>query len=112
MPVSVPYSFNIVRGPHEADCHAAKPVLDMHGVPGSQNGEQSSGQLTKNAAFFGGDANTLTSSQVRADEMIKAVIQFVETSPYRSVITGIEVCLIFQSSLSQSVKLNVLRCLR
>ncbi|GAA5885766.1 hypothetical protein JCM16303_006055 [Sporobolomyces ruberrimus] len=65
-------------------------ILDMHGVPGSQNGEQSSGQLTKNAAFFGGDANTLTSSQVRADEMIKAVIQFVETSPYRSVITGIE----------------------
>jgi hypothetical protein len=75
----------------------SQSVLDMHGVPGSQNGEQSSGQLTKNAAFFGGDANTETSSQLRADEMIKAVIQFVETSPYRSVITGIEVSLMNSS---------------
>ena len=66
-------------------------VLDMHGVPGSQNGEQSSGQLTKSPTFFGGDANTETASQLRSDEMIKAVIKFVETSPYRSVITGIEV---------------------
>ena len=64
-------------------------VLDMHGVPGSQNGEQSSGHLTTSPSFFGGDANTV--SQRRSDEMIKAVIQFVETSPYRSVITGIEV---------------------
>ncbi|GAA5860760.1 hypothetical protein JCM5353_008005, partial [Sporobolomyces roseus] len=63
-------------------------ILDMHGVPGSQNGEQSSGHLTTTPSFFGGDANTV--SQVRSDEMIKAVIQFVETSPYRSVITGIE----------------------
>ncbi|GAA5952112.1 hypothetical protein JCM3765_005198 [Sporobolomyces pararoseus] len=65
-------------------------ILDMHGVPGSQNGEQSSGQLTKSPTFFGGDANTETASQLRSDEMIKAVIKFVESSPYRSVITGIE----------------------
>ncbi|GAA5897167.1 uncharacterized protein JCM6883_006602 [Sporobolomyces salmoneus] len=65
-------------------------ILDMHGVPGSQNGEQSSGHLTTTPSFFGGDPNTETPSQLRSDEMIKAVIQFVETSPYRSVITGIE----------------------
>ncbi|GAA6016346.1 hypothetical protein JCM11491_006826 [Sporobolomyces phaffii] len=65
-------------------------ILDMHGVPGSQNGEQSSGHLTTTPSFFGGDANTETASQLRSDEMIKAVIQFVENSPYRSVITGIE----------------------
>lgn len=69
----------------------ASLVLDMHGVPGSQNGEQSSGHLTTTPSFFGGDANTETASQLRSDEMIKAVIQFVENSPYRSVITGIEV---------------------
>ncbi|GAA6064089.1 hypothetical protein JCM10212_003447 [Sporobolomyces blumeae] len=65
-------------------------ILDMHGIPGSQNGEQSSGHLTTQPSWFGGSADSETPNQVRSDAMIKAVISFVENSPYRSVVTGIE----------------------
>ncbi|GAA5938853.1 glycoside hydrolase family 5 protein [Sporobolomyces koalae] len=84
------YQFYINRVLSWAYDRGMYAILDMHGVPGSQNGEQSSGHLTTTPSFFGGDANTETASQLRSDEMIKAVIEFVENSPYRSVITGIE----------------------
>ncbi|GAA5961798.1 hypothetical protein JCM21900_003312 [Sporobolomyces salmonicolor] len=65
-------------------------ILDMHGVPGSQNGEQSSGHLTTEPSWFGGSASTETPDQQRSDQMIQVVTEWVANSPYRSVVTGIE----------------------
>ncbi|GAA5859030.1 hypothetical protein JCM8547_003974 [Rhodosporidiobolus lusitaniae] len=64
--------------------------LDMHGLPGSQNGEQSSGHLTTSPSWFGPDGGDLTTNQQRSDNVIKAVTDWVAQTPYRSVITGIE----------------------
>ncbi|GAA5942766.1 hypothetical protein JCM10213_002939 [Rhodosporidiobolus nylandii] len=66
-------------------------IIDMHGLPGSQNGEQSSGQLTTSPTWFGSSADTLTPNQQRSDDLVKAVTEWVAASPYRSVVAGIEV---------------------
>ncbi|CDR45229.1 hypothetical protein NBRC10512_002929 [Rhodotorula toruloides] len=66
-------------------------ILDCHGLPGSQNGEQSSGQLTTTPSWFGGSAASETPNQVRSDQMVAAITDWVAKSPYRSVVTGIEV---------------------
>ncbi|GAA6003866.1 hypothetical protein JCM10207_006441 [Rhodosporidiobolus poonsookiae] len=66
-------------------------IIDAHGLPGSQNGEQSSGQLTENPSWFGSSADTLTPNQQRSDEMVKAMTEWLAKTPYRSVVTGIEV---------------------
>ncbi|GAA5969427.1 hypothetical protein JCM11641_008113 [Rhodosporidiobolus odoratus] len=73
---------------HERGMYA---IIDMHGLPGSQNGEQSSGQLTENPSWFGASADSLTPNQQRSDEMVKAVTEWLADTPYRSVVTGIEV---------------------
>ncbi|KDE09516.1 hypothetical protein MVLG_00414 [Microbotryum lychnidis-dioicae p1A1 Lamole] len=61
-------------------------VIDLHGLPGSQNGEQSSGHLTTTPAWFGNTVN-----QGRSDATVAAVMDFIATSPYRSIIAGLEV---------------------
>ncbi|GJN92480.1 hypothetical protein Rhopal_005510-T1 [Rhodotorula paludigena] len=66
-------------------------LLDFHGLPGSQNGEQSSGHLTENPSWFGGSADTETPNQLRSDEMVKAATEWLAQTPYRSVVSGIEV---------------------
>ena len=54
-------------------------------LPGSQNGEESSGHLTESPAWFGNTVN-----QGRSDATVAAVIAWLETNPYRSVVSGIE----------------------
>ncbi|GAA5894432.1 hypothetical protein JCM6882_004819 [Rhodosporidiobolus microsporus] len=66
-------------------------LLDAHGLPGSQNGEQTSGQLTTEPSWFGSEATSITPNQERSDAMVKAITEFVAASPYRSVVSGIEV---------------------
>ncbi|GAA5823296.1 hypothetical protein JCM11251_007558 [Rhodosporidiobolus azoricus] len=66
-------------------------LLDAHGLPGSQNGEQTSGQLTTSPTWFGSEADSVTPNQERSDAMVKAITEFVASSPYRSVVSGIEV---------------------
>ncbi|SCV71498.1 BQ2448_3086 [Microbotryum intermedium] len=61
-------------------------VIDLHGLPGSQNGEQSSGHLTTSPAWFGNTVN-----QGRSDATVTAVTDFIEASAFRSILAGIEV---------------------
>ncbi|KAK4702196.1 hypothetical protein P7C70_g4030, partial [Phenoliferia sp. Uapishka_3] len=69
-------------------CHARGMyvLIDLHGLPGSQNGEESSGHNTTSPAWFGNTVN-----QGRSDAMVLAVLDFVAKSPYRSVVAGLEV---------------------
>ncbi len=60
-----------------------RALIDLHGMPGSQNGDQSSGQNTTNPTWFN-DYN-----QGRSDQCIDAVISWIQSNPYRSVITGV-----------------------
>lgn len=66
-------------------------IIDCHGLPGSQNGEQSSGHLTTEPSWFGGNASTETPNQIRSDQMVVAITEWLAKTPYRSVVTGIEV---------------------
>ncbi|GAA5921970.1 hypothetical protein JCM3775_003439 [Rhodotorula graminis] len=66
-------------------------LIDAHGLPGSQNGEQASGHLTKTPSWFGGSADTETPNQIRSDAMVVAMTEFLARTPYRSVVTGLEV---------------------
>ncbi|GAA5874802.1 hypothetical protein JCM3774_003445 [Rhodotorula dairenensis] len=66
-------------------------LIDCHGLPGSQNGEQSSGHLTTEPSWFGGSADTETPNQIRSDQMVTAITEWLAANPYRSVVTGIEV---------------------
>lgn len=61
-------------------------VLDLHGLPGSQNGEESSGHNTTSPAWFGNTVN-----QGRSDATVAAVLAFIAASPYRSSIAGLEI---------------------
>lgn len=66
-------------------------LIDAHGLPGSQNGEQASGHLTTTPSWFGGSADTETPNQIRSDAMVAAMTEFLARTPYRSVVTGLEV---------------------
>ncbi|GAA5993053.1 hypothetical protein JCM10908_003080 [Rhodotorula pacifica] len=66
-------------------------IIDCHGLPGSQNGEQSSGHLTTEPSWFGGNASTETPNQLRSNQMVVAITEWLAANPYRSVVTGIEV---------------------
>ncbi|KAM0790616.1 hypothetical protein ACM66B_004479 [Microbotryomycetes sp. NB124-2] len=61
-------------------------VIDLHGLPGSQNGEQTSGHNTTTPSWFNNDVN-----QGRSDDTVKAVLDFIGTTPFRSIISGLEV---------------------
>ncbi|MBW0477739.1 hypothetical protein O181_017454 [Austropuccinia psidii MF-1] len=60
-------------------------ILDLHGLPGSQNGEQQSGHNTTLPTFF------QPLQQARSDQFVKAVVDWVAQSPYYSIISAIEV---------------------
>ncbi|KAL7009614.1 hypothetical protein EMMF5_000522 [Cystobasidiomycetes sp. EMM_F5] len=60
-------------------------VVDLHGLPGSQNGEQPSGHIGYNN-FYNSDM------QAYADQTVDAAIQYMTTSPYRGVITAFAAC--------------------
>jgi len=60
-------------------------ILDIHALPGSQNGEVTSGHLTRNPTFFQ-DAN-----QQRSKDTVKAALAYITNSPYRSVISALQV---------------------
>lgn len=61
-------------------------LLDLHALPGSQNGEESSGQNTTSPAWFGNVVN-----QARSDQLVLAVLDFIANSPWRGTIAGLEV---------------------
>lgn len=66
-------------------------IIDCHSMPGSQNGEESSGHVTTTPSWFGGSADTETPDQIRSDQMVVTITEWLATNPYRSVVTGIEV---------------------
>lgn len=59
-------------------------IIDLHGLPGSQNGEQQSGHNTTNPTFY------QPLNQARADATVAAVVEFIASSPYASIIMAIE----------------------
>lgn len=60
-------------------------IIDIHGLPGSHNGEVTSGHLTRNPTFFQ-DAN-----QQRSKDTVKAALEFITNSPYRSVVSALQI---------------------
>lgn len=60
-------------------------ILDLHGLPGSQNGEQQSGHNTTSPTFF------QPLQQARSDQVVKAVVDWIADSPYYSIISAIEI---------------------
>lgn len=60
-------------------------IIDIHALPGSHNGEVTSGHLTRNPTFFQ-DAN-----QQRSKDTVKAALQYITNSPYRSIISALQV---------------------
>ncbi|MBW0533251.1 hypothetical protein O181_072966 [Austropuccinia psidii MF-1] len=60
-------------------------IIDLHGHPGSQNGEQQSGHNTTTPSFY------QPLQQARADQFVKAVVDWVSKSPYYSIVSAIEV---------------------
>lgn len=60
-------------------------LIDLHGLPGSQNGEESSGHNTTSPAWFGNTVN-----QGRSDALVVAVMDWIAKSPYRSTVVGLE----------------------
>ncbi|KZO96716.1 glycoside hydrolase family 5 protein [Calocera viscosa TUFC12733] len=61
-------------------------LVDLHGLPGSQNGEQQSGHNTSDVRFY------QPAYQTRSDATLAAALSWISSSPYRSVVSGIEVC--------------------
>lgn len=59
-------------------------IIDLHGLPGSQNGEITSGHKTSNPTFF------TDAQQTRADASVEAALTWITNSPYRSVISALE----------------------
>ena len=60
-------------------------MLDLHAMPGSQNGDQSSGHNTTNIEWFE------QSNQDRSDTFVKNVLSWATSSPYSSIINSIGV---------------------
>ncbi|CBQ71377.1 related to Glucan 1,3-beta-glucosidase precursor [Sporisorium reilianum SRZ2] len=60
-------------------------MLDLHAMPGSQNGDQSSGHNTTNIRWFE------QANQDRSDTFVKNVLSWVKASPYSSIINSIGV---------------------
>lgn len=62
------------------------PPQDLHGLPGSQNGEQASGHVGENAFLYSDDY------QAAGDKLVEAVIEYVQNSTYRDSISAVAVC--------------------
>ena len=60
-------------------------MLDLHGMPGSQNGDQSSGHNTTNVLWFE------QHQQDRSDAFLKATLDWYKASNYSSIINSIGV---------------------
>lgn len=59
-------------------------IIDLHGLPGSQNGEKHSGHVGS-IDFFN------STNQVRSIELLKAVLSYVGQSPYRAQVVALEI---------------------
>jgi len=60
-------------------------IIDIHGLPGSQNGEQMSGHLTENPKFFNTPVNLN-----RSVETVRAAMEWIAGTTYRSTVAAIE----------------------
>ncbi|KAI5478320.1 Glycoside hydrolase, family 5 [Pseudohyphozyma bogoriensis] len=81
-------------------------MIDLHGLPGSQNGEESSGHNTVRQLLFGAihwdaDLNLASrktdptwfgnsTNQARSDQLVQTVVDWVAVHPYRSVVAAIQ----------------------
>ncbi|KAH8922501.1 glycoside hydrolase family 5 protein [Atractiella rhizophila] len=61
-------------------------LMDMHGLPGSQNGEQQSGHNTTDVRWY------QDAYQQRTTQTIAAFITWMENTPYRSIISAFDAC--------------------
>jgi len=66
-------------------CYARKMyvIFDLHGLPGSQDGEQQSGWNTTSPTWYTQD------NQDRSDAFVLAAMDWIAANPYRSVISSI-----------------------
>lgn len=60
-------------------------LLDLHGLPGSQNGAQPSGHNSTTLGFYDAD------QQKRSDDTVQAAVQYIQSSVYASVFAGLAV---------------------
>lgn len=60
-------------------------ILDVHGLPGSQNGEEASGHTGSNDFYQ--DQN-----QQYGDDTVEAALNYISSSPYKDIITALAVC--------------------
>jgi aryl-phospho-beta-D-glucosidase BglC (GH1 family) len=60
-------------------------ILDIHGLPGSQNGEQASGHVGYNNFYQG-------ANQLYGDQTVEAALSYIAASPFKSIITALAVC--------------------
>ena len=68
-----------------ASANGLYAIIDMHGLPGSQNGEQESGHVGYNNFYQAQNQNY-------SDAAIDAVLSYISTSPYRNVVTALAAC--------------------
>lgn len=66
--------------------HGMHVILDLHGLPGSQNGAQPSGHNSSTLEFYNAD------QQKRSDETVEAAIQYIQDSRYSFLFAGLAVC--------------------
>lgn len=60
-------------------------IIDLHGLPGSQNGEQPSGRIGYN--------NFYQDENIRlGDATVDAAIEWMTNSPHRSIISALAAC--------------------
>lgn len=60
-------------------------ALDLHAMPGSQNGDQSSGHNTTDLRWF------TAANQARSDTFLENVLQWATTSNYSSIVSSVNV---------------------
>ena len=68
-----------------ASANGLYAIIDMHGLPGSQNGEQESGHVGYNNFYQAQNQNY-------SDAAIDAILSYINLSPYRNVVTALAAC--------------------
>lgn len=63
--------------------HGMYATLDMHGLPGSQSGDQASGHATSNPQWF------TPANQKRSDQMMGNLITFIQNSAFKNVVSSV-----------------------
>ncbi|KAL7007213.1 hypothetical protein EMMF5_003052 [Cystobasidiomycetes sp. EMM_F5] len=75
----------LTRVLESANKYGLYAVIDLHGLPGSQNGEQESGHVGYNNWFQAGN-------QAYTDTTVDALISYINNSTYKHVISAVAAC--------------------